>query len=197
MTDKHPRTFPPATASRTAKAAASSRGFTMVELVIVLAVACIILAISLPTINRTITNMHLTSSATSLAGVIQSTRYQAISTGCPYEVTITAASRSYQIYTEKVVTSPTAPPVCATTYSYVCASNYSGAACAIQFANSDVNVSFNPVSATSTLVLNPSGTISTTSSITTPSTFTIVFSPSTGSQTKTVTVSGVGNVRIN
>jgi len=190
MKDEHPRTYSPVSGRRTAQTAASCRGFKLVELLLVVAVAGIILAISLPAINRTITSMHVSSSATSLAGVIQSTRYQAIATGCPYEVAVTAASNSYQISTEPVVTSSGAP-VCASTYSYVCAAQVSSTACPIVFANSDVIVNANQ-----TLVLNPSGTISTTSSITTPSTFTIVFSIANGSQTKTVTVSGVGNVSI-
>ncbi len=182
MKDEHPRTVSLANDRRAAQPAASCRGFKLIELMLVVAVACVILAISLPAINRTITSMHLTSSATSLAGVIQSTRYKAIATGCPYEVVITASTLSYQILTEPVVISATAP-VCGTTYSNVGNS--------VTFANSDVVINANQ-----TLVLNPSGTISAVGSITVPSTFTIVFSIANGSQTKTVTVSGVGNVSI-
>jgi prepilin-type N-terminal cleavage/methylation domain-containing protein len=190
MKDEHPRTFLPVSGRRTAQPAASCRGFKLVELMLVVAVAGVIMAMSLPAINRTITSMHLSSSATSIAGVIQSTRYQAIATGCPYEVAITASSGSYQISTEQVVSTSTAP-VCSSTYSYVCASKISSTACPVVFANSDVIINANQ-----TLVLNPGGTISTTTTITTPSTFTIVFSIANGSQTKTVTVSGVGNVSI-
>ena len=107
-------------------------------------------------------------SATSLAGVIQSTRYKAIATGCPYEVVITASTLSYQILTEPVVISATAP-VCGTTYSNV--------GNTVTFANSDVVINANQ-----TLVLNPSGTISAVGSTTVPSTFTIVFSIANGSR---------------
>ena len=125
--------------------------------------------------------MHLTLSATSLAGVIQSTRYKAIATGCPYEVVITASTLSYQILTEPVVISATAP---------VCGTTYSKSATRLHLPTPDVVINANQ-----TLVLNPSGTIGRWQHHR-PVTFTIVFSIANGSQTKTVTVSGVGNVSI-
>ena len=158
----------------------------MVELVMVLAVSMVIVAISLPIINQTLTSMHVTSSATTLAGIIQSTRYHAIGTGCPYEIVLTPASNSYQIFGESVVTSATAPPVCATAYTSPVTSPV-----AVKFANSDVVFTVSP---SSTLILNPSGTVTTAASTTIPAIFTITFTPTKGTQTKTITVSGVGNV---
>jgi len=187
MTDRFPPTVSLAIVRRGESRAGSSDGFTLLELVIVLAVALVIAAISLPIINKTLTSMHVTSSASTLAGIIQSTRYQAICTGCPYEIVLTPASNSYQILGESVVTSSTAPPVCATTYTPPVNSPV-----AVKFANSDVVFTISP---SSTLMLNPSGTVTTTTSTTIPAIFTIVFSPTQGTQTKTITVSGVGNVR--
>ena len=186
---------------------ASNRGFKLLELMVVVAIAGIISAMALPSISMTLTNMHLYSSASTIAGIIQSTRYQALSSGCPFEVVLTPSTNSYQIETEQVITSGSAPPYCNTTtvaatgtaYSYFCGNAHSSTACAIPFATSDVafTVAVNGTqTATPVLVLNPSGTVSNTSTVTSPATFTIVFAPAKGSQTHTVIISGVGHVTI-
>ncbi len=192
MSKQH-RTICLSAVRRSNKPAAPSGGFKLLELVMVVAVASIISAISLPAISRTMTNMHVLSSATTLAEVIQSTRYQAVSTGCPFEITLTAANNTYQILTEQVITSLTSPPYCASTYtaSPLQVDSYGQP---VVFANSDVTMS--SITPSTTLVLNPSGTVSTAATVTTPALYTIVFSATTGTQTKTLTVSGVGNVGI-
>jgi prepilin-type N-terminal cleavage/methylation domain-containing protein len=186
---------------RLARAARFSHGFSLLELLAVAAIGTIMVAVALPIINNTMTNMHLSSAATTIAGVIQSTRYQAIAAGCPYEVVITAATNSYQIETEQIQTSSSAPPQCATTYTYVCQPGpaYSSTPCVAPpaFAGSDVTVSFSPTAATQTVVLNPSGIVSTTSSSNpSPASISIICSTSKGIQTKTVNVHGLGNVSI-
>jgi Tfp pilus assembly protein FimT len=155
-------------------------GFKLLELVIVLAVAVVVMSTAIPSINKMLNMMHLGSAASSLAGAIQAVRYQAISVGCPFTITINASpANSYQVQTEPVTGTP---PACST-------SGYVNVGSAVTFANSDVTIS----SAT-TFALNPSGTVSTVGTPTVPASFSIVLAH--GSTTKTVKVTGVGNVQI-
>ena len=153
-----------------------TRGFSLVELMVVVAIVVTVACISLPIINTTLTNMRLGSAASSLAGAIQTTRYQAISIGCPFTLSVMPLSNSYQVATEPV---SGIPPACGTAY-------VNGGL--IPFSSSDISVN-----SSQTLVLNPSGTVTTVGS-TLPASFTIILS--NGAATKTVKVSGVGNVKV-
>jgi type IV fimbrial biogenesis protein FimT len=152
-------------------------GFTMVEMAVVVAIACIMLAIALPIITTTLKTMHVTSAASSLSGAIQAARYQAISTGCPVQFTTVPASNSYQLATEAISGTP---PACASTYTNV--------GNPVPFASSDVTVP------SVTFLLNPGGTVTSTSVVTSPASFSMQVL--NGNTSKTVTVNGVGNVTI-
>ena len=75
----------------------SSRGFTLIETVIVVAIALVLGAIAVPFIQSTIRYFSLRAAASSLSGAIQSTRYQAIFHGCKYQIAFRAATYDYQI----------------------------------------------------------------------------------------------------
>jgi prepilin-type N-terminal cleavage/methylation domain-containing protein len=152
-------------------------GFTLLEMLVVISVVGIMMAISLPIINTTLINMHVASAASSLSGAVQTARYQAISTGCPVQFTTIPASNSYQLATEVVTGSP---PACASTYTNV--------GNPVPFASSDVLVP------SVTFLLNPGGTVTSTSVVTAPASFSMQVT--NGSTSKTVTVNGVGNVTI-
>jgi type II secretory pathway pseudopilin PulG len=185
MKDRIPATVSLAAVRRRARPAVSSSGFTILELVMVLAIAMILLKISLPVINTSLHNMHLNSAASSLAGAIQSARYQAISTGCPININVSATPvngmLTYQVATEPISGTP---PACG-------ASFVNGGL--IPYSSSDISVSSATPSAT--LQLNPSGTVGTVG-VSTPTNFTIALAQLNGAETKLVTVSGVGNVKI-
>ncbi len=195
MTDRLPSTVSLARVRRRVRLADSSSGFTILEIALVLAIAMIMLKISMPVFNTTMHSMHLSSAASSLAGAIQSARYQAISTGCPVTINVSAApvngELTYQLSSEQITGTP---PACAATYSYVCAATFSNVACPVPYSSSDVSVASTTPSAT--ILLNPSGTVATTSAISTPANFTISLAQLQGTETKQVTVSGVGAVRI-
>jgi Tfp pilus assembly protein FimT len=152
----------------------------MIELLVVVTIVMIVLGISLPIITTSLNNMHLGSAARSLSGAIQSTRYLAISVGCPYQFTVLPASNSYQLATEAVSGNP---PACASTYTNV--------GSPIPFANSDVTIT-----ATTTFLLNPSGTVSAVATPTAPVYPAIGIVLAHGATTKTVMVTGVGNVKV-
>jgi len=152
----------------------------MIELLVVVAIVLIVFGFSIPIITTSLNNMHLGSAASSLSGAIQSTRYLAISVGCPYQFTVVPASNSYQLATEVVSGNP---PACASTYTNV--------GSPIPFANSDVTIT-----ATTTFLLNPSGTVSTVATPTVPVYPSISIVLAHGATTKTVWVTGVGNVKV-
>jgi prepilin-type N-terminal cleavage/methylation domain-containing protein len=155
-------------------------GFSLVELLVVVAVACILMGMTLPAINRTMTAMHLGSASSSLTGALQAARYQAISIGCP--VSITVATGTYQLAT---LLTPGSPPTCSTsTWVALPAPAPSGA---VPYAGADITLN-----TTQVLQFNPSGTV--TASTGPPQVFTLVLS--NGSATRTITVSGVGNVKV-
>lgn len=75
----------------------SSQGFSLLELVTVLAVALIMAAMALPVIQSSLRNFRLRAAVSSVTGAIQSTRYQAIFDGCPYAVSFNKANNTYQV----------------------------------------------------------------------------------------------------
>lgn len=91
-------------------------GFSMLELVVVVAIIVVILKISLPGIQNTLLNYRLGSAASSVAAAIQQTRYLAIQNGCYYTIAFTTGSTTYQVQSQAVSGTP---PTCATTFTNV------------------------------------------------------------------------------
>ena len=83
--------------SSTQHSARTDRGFSLVELVIVVAIALIVMAMAVPVIRRTLQFYALRSGVTSLTGAIQAARYQAIFHGCRYQVVFNAAAYNYTV----------------------------------------------------------------------------------------------------
>jgi prepilin-type N-terminal cleavage/methylation domain-containing protein len=75
----------------------SSRGFTLIELVIVVAITLVLTGITVPAVQATLRYFWLRAAVSSLSGAIQSTRYQAIFHGCQYRVAFNAAAYNYTI----------------------------------------------------------------------------------------------------
>ena len=168
-----------------------SQGFTLIELLAVVGIISILAAMSLPSISQAVTNMHLSSSANTLSAVVQSTRYSAISSGCPFELVITASNNSYQILQEQILTPVTLPP----TPPYCDTSGYTPyylSPLPVVFAKADIAIDANK-----TLVFNPSGVISVPGDTTnTPASFSILVSVASGTASKTVSITGVGHVTV-
>lgn len=73
------------------------RGFSLVELLVVVMIVLIVAAIAAPMVANTVRTYQVKSAAASAAGVIKATRYRAIAQGYPMQVVITKATGNYQI----------------------------------------------------------------------------------------------------
>jgi len=83
--------------SSTAKSSGRARGFTMLELVIVLAIGSILTAMAIPQVRSGLYSYRLNSAVAMAKWAIQSTRFQALMKGYPYQVVFSAANTNYQI----------------------------------------------------------------------------------------------------
>ena len=74
-----------------------SIGFSLVEMMIALAIGMILTAIALPEIQSAVYNYRLRGAVSMATWAIQSTRYQALMGGYPYQVALTSSNGQYQI----------------------------------------------------------------------------------------------------
>jgi prepilin-type N-terminal cleavage/methylation domain-containing protein len=145
----------------------TARGFSLVELLIVMAIGIILTAIPVPQIRTQLYNYRLNSAVAMSKWAIQSTRFQALMKGYPYQVAFSAAGTKYQIQNLPS----------GTTYQ-----NVGGV---VPLASWPMTLSPN-----TTINFKPNGAV--TTSVGT-NTFTITYMGTT----KTVTVSNYGNVTVN
>jgi prepilin-type N-terminal cleavage/methylation domain-containing protein len=155
-----------------------SDGFTMIELLMCLAVAVVLMAFALPRLIPAIRFYHLMAAVPGVTGAIQSTRYEAIMTGCPYQIAFSQSTTSYQVSMEALSGTPPA-----------CAASFTSVGAAVPWSSSgDVSAG-----SSITLQFNPNGTIT---NVTAPGTVPATFNLTNGTSTEAITVSGVGNVSV-
>jgi Tfp pilus assembly protein FimT len=120
------------------KARRSQRGFSVLEIAVVLLVMMVLFACSIPLFQATLYNFRLNGAVSSATWAIQSTRYQALMEGYPFRVTFNSANNTYQIASE---------PLGTNTFTNV---------------GSAVPLSGDPIalSQTTTIQLNPNGYVS-------------------------------------
>jgi Tfp pilus assembly protein FimT len=75
----------------------NARGYTMVELLLVVVIAMILTAIAIPQVKSGMNRYRLQGAIASSTWAIQSTRYQALQLGYPFQVVLTTSNNSYQI----------------------------------------------------------------------------------------------------
>jgi len=165
----------------------AAAGFTLLEILIVLAIGLVITAIAVPMTNNAMRSYRLMAAVSASTGAIQSTRYTAIMHGYPYELTFTPPN-TYQVLTM-------IPP--ATTYSAVV--NLGG----ILTPTPSIPITSAgemAISRTVTYQFAPGGTVTETSN---NMSFQIAYiNPETGlpyttaGSSNTIKVSGVGNVTV-
>lgn len=81
--------------------ARTARGFTLLELVIVVAIAMVLAGMAIPVIGNSLRVYKMRSAVTGLTAQVSSARYQAIFHGCKTQVVFTASTYTYQISSEQ------------------------------------------------------------------------------------------------
>jgi Tfp pilus assembly protein FimT len=145
-----------------------SEGYSLLHLVVTLAVVSVLSSFALPTTVNALRNYRLTAAVAAATGAITATRYQAIMHAYPYNITF-STNGTYQVASE---------PPGATSFGNV------GSAVPISGVG-DVTIN-----QTTTLQFNANGTVSATTGG--PS-----FTISNPLMTHTITVTGVGDVSSN
>ena len=72
-------------------------GFSIVELLIAMAVAAVLVAMSVPVMNSTMSRMRMNSAATSISTAISKTRYRSIRNSDIYTLAITTPQNTYVV----------------------------------------------------------------------------------------------------
>jgi prepilin-type N-terminal cleavage/methylation domain-containing protein len=155
-----------------------AQGFTLLELMFVLVIVVLVTAMAVPLVNNVLGLYRLRSAVSSVTGLIQSARYQAISSGYAYQVVLNKAASTYQVQSD-----PTWPAVPATFTNYCIPA---AASCPVPLSNSGIIA---VLGADTTLQFRPSGIVSATVGSTT---LTLTY----GSKTETITVSSYGNIKV-
>jgi|SRR5579862_419784 len=73
------------------------RGYSLVELTIAMLIGSVLTAISIPQVKSQVYSYRLNSAVAMAKWAIQSTRFQALKEGYPFQVAFTASSQTYQI----------------------------------------------------------------------------------------------------
>ena len=78
----------------------TSAGFSLIELLIVIAISIVLAGIAIPVFTSAIKSYDQTATVSAATGAIESTRFQAIMHGYPYQLVFTSSTLSYQTFNE-------------------------------------------------------------------------------------------------
>lgn len=152
------------------------RGFSMIELMITVVIIVVCSVIALPIINSVMGAYRLRSAVSSVTGLIQTARYQAISSGYAYQVVLSKTASTFQVQSN-----PTWPTG---TFSNYCVP--AAASCPVPLSNSGIQVI---LGADTTLQFRPSGMVT---AIVGSTNLTLTY----GSKTENIAVSTYGNIKV-
>ena len=78
----------------------SNSGFSLIEMLIVIAIAMVLAGIAIPIFGNAMNSYRESAAVSAVTSAIQATRYQAIMHGYPYELVFTSTGLTYQIFNE-------------------------------------------------------------------------------------------------
>jgi Tfp pilus assembly protein FimT len=160
-------------------------GTTLLELVVVVAIVGVLFAIAMPSFQTTFKSAHLSSATSGVTAAIQTVRFKAVVSGCPYQIIFSQGTTTYQVAWEALSTG--SQPTCATTFT--------NSGSPISWSGTGDGIS---LLASTTLQFTPSGIVTLASGGSSPCTTGVaclVLSNGT-TATSTIIVSGAGNVKV-
>jgi prepilin-type N-terminal cleavage/methylation domain-containing protein len=143
------------------------RGFSLIELMIVVLIGTVATSMAVPQVKSMVYYYRLNSAVAMAKWAIQSTRFQALQMGYPFQVAFSATNKNYQIQ------------------NLPSGTTYQNVGSAVPLSGSGITVS-----ADTTLNFKPNGTVAATVG---SNVFTVTYQGTT----KTLTVSNYGNVTVN
>jgi Tfp pilus assembly protein FimT len=78
----------------------STAGYTMMEAALLVAIVGILVAFGIPSMFSTVNIFRLSAAVDSITWSVQTTRYQAIMKGIPYQLTLNKTNNTYQVASE-------------------------------------------------------------------------------------------------
>ena len=154
-------------AVKTGRARRVSRGFSLVEAVMVLAVGMILTAVAVPLVQSAVRTYRFRTAVSNVSWAIQATRYRAIMSGYPFAITFNSANNTYQVASQ--------PPG---------AAGFTNVGRAIPLQGANVTLSQD-----TTLQFRPNGLVQATTGA---KSLTLSY----GEKSKTISVSSFGNVTV-
>ena len=80
-----------------ARSTQKNRGYSLVEIIIAMLIGSVLTAAAVPSVRSVVNNYRLNSAVAMAKWAIQSTRFQALAKGYPYQVVFSATNVNYQI----------------------------------------------------------------------------------------------------
>jgi prepilin-type N-terminal cleavage/methylation domain-containing protein len=165
-------------------------GFSLMELVVTVAIVLIVAAIAIPLVQNAMGSYQFQSGVVSATGAIRSTRYQAIANGYPFQLVFSKANSTFQVQKD-----PTQ-----TTFGTF-DGNFANVGSALPLSSSaatpglsaDLTLQFSPSGAVKVVTVS-SGTTTVTSCGGTGNPCQLVLAY--GGKTETITVSAYGNINV-
>jgi type IV fimbrial biogenesis protein FimT len=143
-------------------------GFTMMEAALTVSIVGILLAFGIPSMFSTVKIFRLNAASDSITWEIQTTRYQAIMKGYPFQLTLNSTNNTYQVASE---------PTGASTFSNI---------------GSAIPISGSPITLGAGTVLQFKGNGSVAATAGNSQTITLSYA----GRTKTITVTNYGSITV-
>lgn len=150
------------------KKRSGAAGFTMMEAALIVAIVGILVAFGIPSLFSTVNVFRLSAAVDSITWSIQTTRYQSIMKGIPYQLTLNKTNNTYQVANE---------PAGATSFANV---------------GSAIPISGSAITLGAGTVLQFKGNGSVTATAGNSQVITVTYS----GRTKTITVSNYGSITV-